>query len=264
MYFTSQIFFYLFLIFSLFTNEILPGEIQEVHIGKLELDECLLPEDHPLQDKLKHLFKHSNMFDSRSTLKKAGFDVLDRMHRGLMVASHPTMGNYLIKKFQNEVDQESQLHNFLCRINGATALREFIKLNDLQHIVVPKKWLYELPKKFSDPKTGERTYVLIVEKIDICDGGKDPNGEAAIRYYKMDFDILRELCIVVYYFRGLDSVLSNMPFTYHDKIAFIDTERWDWKRDRYLREAMQYLSQDRQEYALKKFEELREQDKRTR
>ncbi len=255
MHLAKQLYFsFLFLFLVNYTAVF--SEVIPVSVPKLKLKECLLPADHPLQDQLKDLFDHSHMFSSPAQLSDSGFQVINRVHRGLMVARHPALKNCLIKKFQDKVPQDSQLRNYLRRINGARALSRFIQTNHLQHIVVPQKWLYPLPKRFSNSNTGKITYILIVEEIDICKGGKDPDGEVARRYYTIDFEILRELCYVVYYFRGLDSMLHNMPFTYQNKIAFIDTERWEWQREGYLRRAMPYMSKDRQKYALAVFEEL--------
>lgn len=243
-------------IFFSLNCENLLGIDTAISIQKLTVNDCLLPADHPLQKKLNRLFKNGDMFDSPRRLKQAGFQVIARVHRGLMVAGHPSMKKYLIKKFQNHIPQNKQLENYLQRINGARALSSFIKLNHLKHVIVPEKWLYALPDKFSDPETKEQTYLLIVEKMDICSGGKDPNGEVAQRYYTIDLDILREICIVVYYFRGLDSMLHNLPFTYQNKIAFIDTEKWDIDRQWYFKRIMPFLRKDRQDYALSVFEEL--------
>lgn len=258
---TIRLFLSIFLIFlSLFNYGNLFGLVKDISIDKLTLEDCLLPNDHPLQEKLKNLFQYDDMFKSPDHLRSQGFEVSERMHRGLMVASHPTFKNYLIKKFENHISQKKQLKNYLRRINGARALRKFIKLNNLQHIVVPQKWLYPLPTPFSDNKTGEPSYLLIVEKMDICSGGKDPNDEVAKKYYNIDKEILREICIVVYYFRGLDSVLHNLPFTYRDKIAFIDTEKWEEYRKIFLQRIMPFLSEDRQNYTLEVLQELQGQD----
>lgn len=244
---------------SFIFSVILQGKIEEPNIQKLRVKACLLPKDHRLQDQLKNLFEdHPDMFQSPEHLKQAGFNVFDKIRRGFMVASHPAIKNYLIKKFQDGTSHKAQLRNYLRRINGARTLSGFIRANKIQHIVTPQKWLYPLPKQFSDPETGERTYVLIVEEVDICSGGKDQDGEIARRYFNMDFEILRELCTVLYYFRGLDSGLQNMPFTYDNKIAFIDTEHWKSSgREGFLRFAMQYMSQDRQDYALEVYKELK-------
>ena len=262
MHLTSRMFLSIFFILSLFICEVLHGDIQKVSIHKLELEDCLLPKDHPLQDRLNALFENPNMFESNEHLQQAGFLPFNRTTKPLMVASHPAIKKYLIKKFKDKVTQSKQLSNYLMRISCARALREFIRLNNLQHIVMPKKWLYRLPKRFSDSKTGKRTYVLIVEDMDICSGGDDPNGEVARRYYNMDFDTLRELCIVLHHFRGLDSSLRNMPFTNQNTIAFVDTEHWSDEKRELLRHTKHYLSEDRLEYALAVFGELREQDQR--
>jgi hypothetical protein len=256
--------FYLSLIFIfLFNSGILNGQIIRVPFRQLSLEECLLPTDHPLQAQLAFLFHNSKMFKSREKLRQAGFKVLKRMHRGLMVAGHPFLGSYLIKKFVNSIPQNHQLDNFIKRVSGARALRRFIELNGLQHIVVPQKWIYRLPKQFTDPESHQRSYILIVEKMDLCSSGKNPKRQIAQRYHTMDLDILRELCIVVYYFRGLDSTLENMPFTRQNKIAFIDTEKWALAREEpFLHQAMLHLSADRQRYASQIFEMLNQIDPR--
>src|SRR5205085_714521 len=153
--------------------------------------------------------------------------------------------------FRNDVPQQQQLANYLKRINGARHLREFIRLNHLQCVVVPQKWLYELPKQFSNPKTKEKAYVLIVEEVDVC-----KQEETLKRYRDIDIETLRQLCVVVYYFRGLNSNATNLPFTYQNKIAFIDTEKWDeWDRELLLR-VIPHMNEDRQEYVKDLFEEF--------
>lgn len=210
-----------------------------------ELESYLLPNRHELNRKIRRLFTDPHLFNHPKMLNKKGFKVLKRVHRGLMVISHPEMKNYLIKKFKNEIPQADQLGNYVRRIKGARKLEQFIKENRLRHIQVPKKWLYELPKIFSDTETGASSYLLIVEKIELCTGGEDLEGEIAKKYYQIDRKILRELVHVLYYFRGLDSVLSNVPFTRTNKIAFIDTERWERNREGFLLNILPYLSEDR-------------------
>lgn len=210
-------------------------------------EQYLLPKDHPLQEKLSCLFQDEQMFESRYSWQRNGFVVLGRIHFGLMVAKHPSIPGYLFKKFQDKISLEYQLENYIKRIEGARALKEFIEENNLKHIVVPEKWLYELPKG----------YILIVEKMDICRGGKDPKGEVAQKYFNIDKEILRELCLVLSSFRGLDSMLHNLPFTYQNKIAFVDTEKWAEKRKGILQNILPYLKDDRRKYALKLMEALR-------
>lgn len=264
---TRYLFFSFLFVISLFICERGYGERHIFYAPlnqQFHLKDCLLPSGHPLQSELNDIFKDKDftLFNSPQDLRFAGFQVLDRVHRNLMVIGHPNTPNYLFKKFQNNVDEKTQLRNFVSRINGARNLQKFIRLNKLKHIVTPKKWLYPLPKRFSNPDANEKAYLLVVEKIDICGGGSEIHGEVAQKYREIDIDILSELCAVVYYFRGLDSVLHNMPFTHQDKIAFIDTERWNWKRSGYLYRAMPFLSPERQEYAQTVFKKLQAQDTR--
>lgn len=236
-------------------------EIQTVKIERLKLEGCLLPEDHPLHAQLKGLFIDPDMFKSNECLRLAGFHPCNKPLKPFMVATHPKLKHYIIKKYRDDVSQHKQLKNYLDRISASRALRKFIQLNHLQHITVPQKWIYKLPKRFS-PKINQKSYILIVEKVDICSGADDLNGEIAQKYKSMNFDILKELCLVLYYFRGLDSSLRNMPFTRQNQIAFIDTEHWQDESRPFLRHVMPYLSPEHQQYALAIYEELSMKDPR--
>jgi hypothetical protein len=218
-----------------------------------ETEKYLLPKEHPIYEHLEKLFLNPDMFLDQERFREAGFSVFTRMNRGLMVASHPSIRHILFKKFKNEIPADSQLENYLSRIKGSRALRSFIGIKGLQNIVVPRKWLYPLPKAFADPKTKKKTYILIVEEMDLCS-----RNENVRKYYSIEKSILRELCIVLHQFRGLDSILSNMPFTKKNKIAFIDTEKWSRKRGGFLNDAKPYLSPESKAYVqrfLKEFDE---------
>lgn len=259
----SKIIFSLFFVLLTLSCKILSAdiEIKGVRTSKPTINNCLLPDDHPLQNSLQDLFKQPKMFVSNHYLKKAGFETLNRDVKPLMVARHPNLNGYIIKKFKNSVSLEKQKNLFLKRIQGARMMQKFIKINQLQHIVVPRKWLYELPKQFSHGNI--KSYLLIAEDMDICSGENARDGEIASKYYNLDYDVLKELCLFVYYFRGMDSSLRNMPFTNQNKIAFIDIEHWDdWGREGYLHFAMKFLSPDRQDFAKQIFKELREQDQK--
>lgn len=206
------------------------------------LEPYLLPKDHPLQDILPHLFQDSHMFRSSKNLKHAGFKVKPG-HRHLMVAFHPAIPLYLFKKFPDDLNQSSQLRNFIKRIQGANIVRESIKKNNCQHLVVPQKWLYELPKRFS--KDGNKSYILIVENMDIV--SKEENLDL---YYHMDKEMLNELCIVLHDVGGCDAFPRNQPFTRSGKIAFIDTEHVGFSRFRehFIKHIVPVLSEDLQAY----------------
>jgi hypothetical protein len=205
---------------------------------------------HPASLGLEKLFVDHNMFASRDNWRSAGFKVNERSDDGkVMVASHEAAKGYLFKKYSDKVSLKEQLDNYERRIEGARRLKALIADERLQHIVVPQKWLYALPRKFS-------SHVLIVEQLKLLD-----NDESKSKYRHIDKDVLRELCLVFFKFRGLDSIVANVPFTEDRKIAFIDTEHWNRRRDKwdiskkpYLRHI--HLSDDRRKFAKKVFEEL--------
>lgn len=227
--------------------------IKKSHLFRLSvapenITSYLLPKTHPLHEKLPHLFSNFHMFLSDQHLKKAGFKVqFGNLGKGLMIGEHPLIPNYLIKKFPDRIKQVKQLENYLKRIQGAEVLRNGIKKHNFKHLVVPEKWLYKLPKKFP-----RHSYVLVVEKMDIYDGGDDPEGSNRQLYYNMDKEILTELCTLLHEVGGCDSHPRNMPFTHSGKIALVDTEAVGTERtkDRFLVRTIPALNQELQTYAI--------------
>jgi hypothetical protein len=178
---------------------------------------CTVPFD-PASSDLGNLFRDPDMFDSADDWRDEDFKILRASENKICVASHKTVEGYLFKKYVNAGKRESsqdQLNNYTTRIDGARRLRRFIDEQHLQHVVVPRKWLRTLPRRFD-------AHILVVDRLDIQDD------EASERQYgHINEAVLRELCVVLHAFRGLDSTAKNMPFTRDGKIAFIDTEHWN-------------------------------------
>lgn len=240
-----------FLNFIFLSAFITAGRIEDQHGEQNyiqdEIAQYILPKGHLLQKKLKKLFQDPKMFNSPRELNKLGFRLSSHYKRGLMVAWHPKARQYMIKKFNNSISYNMQLENYIRRIKGAKALRQFIKNNNIETIIVPKKWLYQLPENFSDPVNGEPSYVLIAERIDIL-----YRNETRKKYSeKIPRKTLRELTAILLNFTGLDSVLDNMPFTKSNKIAFIDTYKWDGHRRIFLKIARKYMRSKDLKYAEK-------------
>jgi hypothetical protein len=230
------------------------GISQSIQIGDtppLFPKSYLLPQPHPLNNPLQNLFSHPHMFESAKELEKAGFQV--RVSHELMVAAHPTIPRYFIKKFNDSIPQEQQLKNFIKRIEGAELLRNYIKKHHFKHLVVPKKWLYKLPASFPG-----QSYVLIVEKMDIYDDWENPQGEARKLYYHMHKEVLTELCTILQDLGGCDSLPRNHPLTRSGKIAFIDTEHVGEFKDFFYMYLVPALSPELQDYALTLWETLEE------
>lgn len=214
------------------------------------LKKFLLPNNHPLQAKLKKIFSDSSILDSDEKAKKAGFHVIKVRREinyskksGFIVLTHPSIKGYLFKTFLNAIPAKTQLEEHLKRIQGIKIVEDYIKKYDLKYIVAPKKWLYALPSDFSDPNTEEQVYILVVEWLDLHD-----KQETIERYKNISKKKLTELCKILFDIRGLDGTFNNLPFTKSKQIAFIDTEHWNWEDRGLLRKIMDVLPPDSQDY----------------
>jgi hypothetical protein len=166
------------------------------------------------------LFRDPRMFNSRSSFAAAGFEVKQPASHNIMVGSHPSVGQYLFKKYNHDVPLDEQEENYETRIEGAQKIRWVIDRYQLRHLVVPHKWLYELPRSFSKRKRS--SYVLVADRIDLLSVD-----ETTRRYRNIDPAVLDDLCRVLFHFRGFDAAIHNLRFTTSGQIAFIDTESWD-------------------------------------
>jgi hypothetical protein len=185
------------------------------------------------------------MFDSRGSWRRAGFSVEGKGAKSdVMVASHPSAQGYLFKKYNAEISPGRQLKNYRCRIEGAQRLRELITTQRLTRIAVPEKYLHKLPPEFYHDE--EPCYVLIVERLTLLGSSRSKQ-----LYRQIDVEALRQFCVVLREFRGLGSGIRNVPFTDRGQIAFVDTERWNDKKEAPLRHISEYLSEDRRAFAEK-------------
>jgi hypothetical protein len=198
-------------------------------------DELFKTSLQPFVTVLETLFTDPKMFSSFDRFREAGFHLVDRAETKIMAGSHRRLRGYLVKKYNNDRSGKDQLRNYMHRIEGARLLRGFIAEHDFQHVTVPQKFLYELPPAFPE------RYLVIAEKLDLVSRS---NTERA--YGKLDREQGRELAVILYYFRGLNSTAANLPFTEDGKIAFIDTERWHHDKD-LLRKVGERLSGKRRE-----------------
>lgn len=196
---------------------------------------------------IKLLFSDERMFVSRLTWSSAGFKVFDRLDNGkIMVASHSSAPGVLFKKYCAGMGKKEERENYLRRVEGADRLRVFVGKHGLQRVVVPRKQFLELPS------CRDSMCMLVVEELDLWS-----NDQTRAAYYTIDPGILRELCVVLFHFRGLDSSAKNIPFMAGGRIAFVDTEHWDrGSRKPYLRHLGEYLQADRQRLAKRIFNQL--------
>jgi len=187
------------------------------------------------------------MLTSRRKWRRAGFTVEGKgAASDIMVASHPSARGYLFKRYNADISAEEQLKNYRCRIKGAQKLQELITSERLTRIVVPGKYLYEVSP--TSCNGDEPCYVLVVERLALAllDSSRSKH-----LYRHIDVETLREFCVVLREFSGLGSGARNVPFTNREQIAFVDTERWNEKKEDPLRRVSKYLSRESEELAKK-------------
>jgi hypothetical protein len=187
------------------------------------------------------------MFYGYDEFSSEGFRLVDHAEHKIMSGSHSAMKGYLFKKYNNDRDGAEQILNYMHRIEGATLLRNFIEEHGFSRVLVPRKWLYELPSSFPKP------YLLVVEKLNLMSESKTLRN-----YERISRGQVRELATILYYFRGLNSTASNLPFADDGKIAFIDTERWHHDKD-FLCKVGDRMPDGRRKLAKEVYEELSDQ-----
>lgn len=201
----------------------------------------------PIIALLPSLFTNRRMFDSYRRFAAEGFRLVEHDEHKIMSGSHKSAPGYLFKKYNNDKDGTKQLVNYMRRIEGARLLRAFIAERGFTRVVAPRKWLHELSPAFP------ARYLVVAEKLDLV---SDSSTRRA--YANIGKEQTRELATVLYYFRGLNSTASNLPFTRDGKVAFIDTERWHHDKD-YLHKVGDRLSSGRRDLANEVYDDLRHQ-----
>ena len=176
--------------------------------------------DHlPSEIDFDRLFRDKSVFDSSDDMRAAGFDVIRESKREkVIVAGHRSLPGFLFKKFLRDVSfsREEQFAVYEKRVNGARALKAHLDVLGTHSIVVPRKWLCELPARFSSGKKPE--HIVVVDRFVIRD-----REESERRYRRMGQDQLRDLCTIFFTFKRIDFTAKNAPFTPDGRIAFIDT-----------------------------------------
>lgn len=184
-------------------------------MSKLTTDNASLPSDVDL-DKL---FYKDSVLNSTTKLHKAGFHIVrDSLNNRVTVLGHKAVPGYLFKKYLKDVDvpYEKQLASYERRVKGARYLKTHLDELRINSLVVPRKWLCQLPSRFDHG--GNPEYVVVVEKFNILDHDRSRK-----RYRAISEDMLKDLCTIFCTFKRLDFSAKNMPFTPEEKIAFIDT-----------------------------------------
>lgn len=199
----------------------------------------------PVLSLMSELFTDPKMFGSFDRFKSASFDLIDHSENKILSGSHKRAKGYLFKKYNDDKPGEKQLRNYMHRLEGARLIRTFIAEHGFSRVVAPRKWLYELPPSFP------ARYLVVAEKLDLAS-----KSDTERSYDRIGKEQMHELATILYYFRGLNSTASNLPFAKDGRIAFIDTERWHHDKD-LLHKVGDRVSGDRRKQAESVFKELR-------
>lgn len=190
-----------------------------------EVAPYLLPKDHFTSNALDHIFSKKGVLASIESMKAAGFEILlYRQGRGLIVASHPLLKNFLIKTYLDTATHV-EWTRWVRRAKGRELMQQFLDENPVynQYFKVPLKWIYQIPAKRRGAATGisvPREYILLVENMYLVD--KKTNEEM----YKKNitYKALDGLYLIIDQTGFSDGHIANLPFSSDGRIAFIDTE----------------------------------------
>ena len=199
----------------------------------------MFPADRAASLGFSGLFRDPRVLDSHQSFAAAGFKAVANKD-DILVGGHPSVEGYLFKRYLG-MSEKTQMANYENRIEGSRQLRRCVEEFQLRNVVVPQKWIYALPKG----------HVLVTERVELMDKRKVKGAYGAI-----SANVLRDLCVVLFHFRGLDAGARNIPLTTDSKVAFIDTEHWNGHHKVYLRRLYKYLSNDSNRIAKETFEEL--------
>lgn len=185
----------------------------------------LLPKDHFTSEALDAIFKKKGVLATIESMKDAGFEILIyRQGRGLIVASHPLLKNFLIKTYLDTATHV-EWTRWVRRSQGRERMQQFMDAHPIynRYFKVPLKWIYQIPRKKRGVATENsvpREYVLVVENMDLAD--KETN----LQMYQslITYTALDGLYLIIDQTGFSDGHIGNLPFSSDGRIAFIDTE----------------------------------------
>lgn len=190
-----------------------------------EVGPHLVPAKHFTRIALDHIFSKKGVLASIESMKAAGFEILIyRQGRGLIVASHPLLKNFLIKTYLDTVSHV-EWTRWVRRVKGRMLMQNFLDENPIykRYFKVPLKWIYPIPTQSlgtATETTVPREYILVVENMYLVD--KKTNAEM---YKKLiTHTTLDGLYLIIDQTGFSDGHIGNLPFSSDGKIAFIDTE----------------------------------------
>ncbi len=229
---------FLFFLFSAFSLHAFYNEFEENPLipddYKRQMEEFLLPEDHPCKPYMDILFQNRTILKNLDNFELAGFQILYRQTRSkIKVAKHRLMPGYLVKVI---LDDELELKRnipewfwFTQRCIGAKKIRNSIDTHGFTLFAVPKKWIYPLPWHNAPTRLGymPKAIVLLVEDMRLYS-----HADSKIAWkVKMTKKHLDELYVILTEAGGASYRTDNIVYSQRGLFAFIDTEYPDIPAD---------------------------------
>ncbi len=140
-----------------------------------------------------------------------------------LVAEHSSLPGWVIKALPTKGSyKQSTLSDTLNvgRVRCAEHIRQLVQKHHLKHIVVPDKFLYQLPK--TRGPINDRNTMVLAQKLDLVDEKQN-----LVLWRNLNVEQEDELLFIIDTLGFMDLTIPNVVFTTDGKMAFIDTEpRW--------------------------------------
>lgn len=192
---------------------------------KSQINPYLLSLKHPLKPALDEIFTRSRAIENNEAFDEAGFETISSFMR---VARHPLLPGYLLKVF---LDSEHRLNHerrkgwerLVDRCVGASNIRQLIERENMQHFVVPDKWIYPLPVEPLPvllPGKERQLAVLLVTDMDLVHSSECRKAWET----KITHKHLEELYCILSHGYASTYLVANIAYTKQGKFACLDTE----------------------------------------
>jgi hypothetical protein len=225
----------LFLLFLCFLPLVLFGNSHQIHYSYApeeaweQVAPYLMPEDHPLKERLDEMFSKTRVLDDQESLFAAGFlRVKPQPKTKTIVTKHPKMKGYVFKIYTDEklsyYRDEPEYTTWMLRARGAKVVREEIDRKGWQAwFKAPIKWIYPLPPApTARPGHLQKNFILVEEDMDILPNPESRkrwlDGTVTAKQLRMIFHIITKTGL-----RG-GCKYDNIPLCKDGRIAFIDTQ----------------------------------------
>jgi hypothetical protein len=185
----------------------------------------LLPEDSPILPVLDALFANRVTLDL-NTLTDAGFEIISSRPRSFVqVARHSALPGYVFKIYLDSLhevkDNIPGWKWLVYRCKGAEKIRKLIIKNNLTHVAVPRKWIYQLPEyPLVPPGYDQKPTILIAEEMPILPD--DINN--AMWQTDLTKEHLKEIYFIISRASSVRPRPDNICFMADGRLALIDTE----------------------------------------